>query len=137
MFSASGYVTMPVVIPANVAGVALLQLHMSAAIAVLDGRDPRDASVREQCIDCVSGDAEVGSDRDGTQGFIGRLTAKVGGRGVQFVSERLARQIGRTAGRSVRSLPLVGGVVSGFLDVRSTREVGRKAQRVFLTSTAP
>ncbi len=127
-----GYVTMPVTIPSNVAGVALLQLHMAAAIAVLGGRNPQDAAVRARCIGCVLGDAEAASERDEAEGLLGRLAAKVGGRGVQFASEQLARRAGRVAGRSVRSLPLVGGAVAGLLDVRSTRAAGRLAQRVFL-----
>ncbi|MCH7639364.1 MAG: hypothetical protein IH855_07875, partial [Bacteroidetes bacterium] len=38
-----GWLSMPVTLPANLAGVALLQLHMAASCAVLAGRDLDDA----------------------------------------------------------------------------------------------
>lgn len=138
-----GYVTMPVTVPTNVAGVLLLQFHLCAALAVLGGKDPQEASVRERSVGCVLGSHEEdgsrlgASDEDETQGLLSRLGTKLGERGVRLLGEQATRWIGRAAsqaGRGARSLPLLGGAVGGVADGYSTREVGRRAQRAFLSA---
>lgn len=141
-----GYLTMPVTIPSNLAGVTLLQLHLCAALAVLAGRDPHADDVRRQCIACVldapspseasseasSGEASRPEQDEEREGLLRRLAGKVGERGVRFAAEQVAGALTKSA----RSLPLVGGAVSGMADARSTQAVGRRARQAFLLAPA-
>lgn len=124
-----GYATMPFTVPANITGVALLQLHMCAAIALLDGRDLQDAGTREVCIDCVLDRLDHAPRRDEVEGVLERVGTKIAERGVRFVSEQAPQWLSRSG---ARSLPLVGGLVSGVADAYSTRRVGQEARRAFL-----
>lgn len=127
-----GYLTMPVTIPSNLAGIALLQLHLTAALAVLAGREPRDEAVRARCIACVLGtdcdDASPASGEDEREGLMQRLAEKLGERGLRFASEQVVRLVSN----GTRSLPLLGGAVGGVSDARSTWAVGQRARRAFL-----
>lgn len=127
-----GYVSMPVTVPANVAGVVLLQLHMSTAIAAVDGRDLRDAGTREVCIDCVLGNVGRTPRQDESDEFTSRFGAKLLQRGVRFASEQAPRLFSRSA----RSLPLLGGIIGGVADARETQQVARAARRAFLAKGA-
>ena len=140
-----GYLTMPVTIPSNLAGVALLQLHLCAALAVLAGRDPHSGDVRRRCIACVL-DAPSPSEasdnepsgvsqrerEEETEGLWRRLAGKLGERGVRFASEQVASVLSK----GTRSLPLLGGAVGGIADARSTQAVGQRARRAFLDRPA-
>lgn len=125
-----GYVSMPVTVPVNVAGVLLLQLHMAQALAIFYGRDPTDDEVKDGCIREILGagrppaGAREGEDGDG---LLRRTLSKLGERGIRFAGE----QAYRVMGRGTRSLPLLGGVVGGVHDARSTADVGRGLRDVF------
>jgi hypothetical protein len=116
-----GYLTMPVTLPANVIGLLLLHLHMSQALAILEGLDPADARVRRRCLRQTAGNS-VRADADG---LAQRAASKLSERGFRFFAE----QAPRLAGRSGRSMPLVGGIVGGLLDARSTGDLGARLQR--------
>lgn len=135
-FGITGLITVPVTVPANIASVALLQLHLCAALAVLHGRDPHDADVRAACIACVlrRSEAEHTGREETSQpaerekkSLLSRLTTKLLERGVRITAE----QAGRLASRGARSLPLVGGLVGGTSDAYATGEVGRAARAAF------
>jgi hypothetical protein len=128
-----GYVSMPVTIPANIAGVALLQLHMTASVATIYGHDVHDDATREACVRCVVENSEQTPERDEGHEFSSRIGSKLTERGIRFLSEQTTRLF-RTAGRA-RSLPLVGGLVGGVSDAYATRRVGRAARRAFLDTT--
>lgn len=150
-----GYLTMPVTIPSNVAGVMLIQFHMCAAIAALGGRDPHDATVRERAIQCVLNDntadqeapdppddkatSSTGKEGDAPEnevtGLLGRITTKLGERGIRFVGEQAtqwAYRAARQANRGSRSLPLFGGAIGAVTDGMETQSVGKRARRTFL-----
>jgi hypothetical protein len=150
-----GYITMPVTIPSNVAGVILIQFYMCATIAALAGRDPHDATVRERAIQCVLNDntadqeAPAPSDdkttssagREGeapeneVTGLIGRITTKLGERGMRFIGEQAtqwAYRAARQANHGSRSLPLFGGAIGAVTDGMETQSVGKRARRTFL-----
>ena len=143
-----GYLTMPVTIPSNLAGVTLLQLHLCATLAVLAGRDPHADDVRQRCIACVldapspsEASSEASSEEQASRpeqdeeraGLLRRLAGKVGERGVRFAMEQAVGVLTKSA----RSLPLVGGAVSGLADVRSTRAVGQRARQAFSLAPTP
>ena len=157
-----GYLTMPITVPSNVAGVLLIQFHMCATIAALNDRDPHDAAVREHAIQCVlnstdSDGAEESDDkitarteRESKQeasdverseteilGLLGRFTTKLGERGMRFIGEQAIRWAYRTArrtNRGSRSLPFLGGAIGAVTDGMDTQSVGKRARRVFSRS---
>src|SRR5690606_8313379 len=53
-----GFLTLPITLPANLVGVATLQLHLCAATAFMGGHDPYDAAVRIRAIACLVGDTD-------------------------------------------------------------------------------
>lgn len=121
-----------VTLPADVAGTAILQLHLCAAFAVLAGRNPADPATRDLCIDCVLGNTEREDEVDDAEEAATRFGLKLLERGARFGAEFA---LGRVAKNVARRLPIVGGVVGGASDVYSTRRVGLAAQRVFLGQT--
>ena len=141
-----GFLTLPITLPTNLAGVAMLQLHMTAAIAVLGGRNPDDAPTRDRCIDCLLGTYEDGAERDETQEVVDRSAVKVAERGIRFLAEqslRLASSGGKWVAKRVvtsrlprRGLPLLGGVIGGASDAFSTRTVTDAAKHTFLGPAA-
>jgi EcsC protein family len=134
-----GAVTLPVMIPANVTGLALLQCHLVAGIAHLRGYDLDDPRVRNAVLACLLGE-------DGVQLLIRRkrlpstpmalatspvydpqLDKRVG----TFVTAELVSRItGRRAALMVsRRVPLLGGGVGAVADGLWTYQVGSFAER--------
>lgn len=133
-----GYLSLPLTVPANVAGVFLLQLHMSQALALLHGLDPALEEVRDRCLrELVDvgrrpGGGESAARRRPADGVVDRVASKLGERAVRFLGEQAPRLVGRGG----RSLPLLGGVVGGFADARSTADAGLRLRRALRTGTA-
>ena len=123
-----GYFAMPLAVPSNLAGVAMLQLHLCATVAHLAGRDIEDPAVRRQCVACIVAQSEDDPDPDESRGVVMRVATKVAERGVRFAGEK-ALSVFRRSG--ARSLPLLGGFVGGYSDVQSTLLVSRRARQVF------
>jgi EcsC protein family len=134
-----GVVTLPVMIPANVTGLALLQCHLVAGIAHLRGYDLDDPRVRNAVLACMLGEELV-------EGLVRRkrlpstpmalatspvydplLDKRVG----TFVTAELVSKItGRRAALMVgRRVPLLGGGVGAVADGLSTYQVGSYAER--------
>lgn len=142
-----GFLTLPVTLPTNVVGVALIQLHLCASTAFLASLDPHDPAVRDRCIDCLTGaipGVEPGSEERGeTQEVVDRSAVKVAERGLRLIAEAavgMAEQAGKWgASRFVtrrlprRSLPVIGGVLGGVSDLYATRRVAAAARSTFLS----
>jgi hypothetical protein len=134
-----GAVTLPVMIPANVTGLALLQCHLVAGIAHLRGYDLDDPRVRNAVLACLLGE-------DGVHNLIRRkrmpstpmaiatspmydpqLDKRIG---TIVTAELWAKITGRRAAIMVgRRVPLLGGGVGAFADGFSTYQVGSYAER--------
>lgn len=134
-----GLVAMPVTIPVNISGLALLQCRMVAGIAHLRGYDLEDPRVRNAILATVLG-------KDSVEKLVKRkklpappmalATAPVHHPALdpvvanEVASELIARVAGKrlatTAGRRV---PVIGGVVGGGADALATWQVGRYASR--------
>jgi hypothetical protein len=134
-----GAVTLPVMIPANVTGLALLQCHLVAGIAHLRGYDLDDPRVRNAVMACLLGE-------EGVHNLIRRkripstpmaiatspmydpqLDKRIG---TIVTAELWAKITGRRAALMVgRRLPLLGGGVGAFADGLSTYQVGSYAER--------
>lgn len=142
-----GVVTLAVTIPANVAGLAVLQCHMVATIAHLRGYDVYDARVRNAILACMLGEETVdylvkhGRLPSSPMGIatapahdpeLDRRTA------VEVTQELVAKVGGKRVVTAVgRRMPLIGGGVGAVSDGFSTWRVGRYADRALLSRRPP
>jgi len=139
-----GWLTLPITLPANIGGVALLQLHMAASVAALAGKQPSDGLVRSRVMECLIGaspNPEEGPVRDAEQETIDRIGLKLAEKGLNTALSLVGSAASwgaRTAAKSVirrrilRGVPLVGGVIGAFSDGFTTRQVARNALDMFL-----
>ena len=138
-----GLVTALVGLPVNLAGVAVVQIRMVAAIAHLRGYDIDDPRVRTAMTLCLLGEHGVKQliERDELPTTpLAIATAPVFDASLDaLVSEKvfgeMANRIGgrRAAVVLVRRVPLVGGGVSGVLDAWHTNSIGAYAKAQFVT----
>ena len=134
-----GFLMLPITLPANVTGVALLQLHMSAAFAVLGGEDPTSDATRDRCIACLLEKLDERGRNTEEEEVTTRTGIKLAERAVRFAAEQARRFAVKTAkGVALRRiagrLPLVGGVLGASSDAYVTVHVGDCARQTFLPS---
>ncbi|GAA1934090.1 EcsC family protein [Nocardioides marmoribigeumensis] len=142
-----GLTTAPATIPANIAGLALLQCRMVATIAHLRGYDLSDGRVRNAILLCVLGEDAV-KQLVRKRRIPGRpsvlvtapvhdpeLDALVAG---EVTSALISRVIGkRAAGTVIRRVPVAGGVWGASSDGWNTWQVGRYAARELMARRHP
>ncbi len=136
-----GWLTLPVVLPANLAGVALIQLHMAASVAALAGYDPNIPTVRDRVFGCLIGVAPSEDDRDAEQETFDRVGLKLAEKGLNLVITS-ATQAARWGAQKVvtsqvrkrllRGIPLVGGFIGALSDGYVTTQVARAARDTFI-----
>ncbi|TDE07929.1 EcsC family protein [Jiangella asiatica] len=137
-----GVVTMPVAVPANMAGIAVLHFRMAAAIAHLRGYDIADPRVRTAAMMTLLGKDGVeaalrGRDLPGrpfdVATGINEPDPAVVERTVAGVTSQLVARIGgkHATLAMVRRVPVLGGAVSAGVDAFSTYAIGRFADREF------
>lgn len=142
-----GFVLMPVTLPANLAGLAVLQVRMVAAVAHLRGYDIADPRVRAACLVAQLGQQDVqeavrakrlpGAPREIATGsaplppgLLDEVTAMVG-------QSLVTRVGGKHATLTLtRRVPVLGGAVSAGVDAFGTYTVGRYADREFTPRTS-
>jgi hypothetical protein len=133
-----GVMALPVTLPTNVAGLAAIQLRMSAAIAHLRGHDLSAPRVRVAAMATLLGEegvaeamAEGRLDRTPRDLAFGpplvddelraRLTATIG-------QQLLVRVTGKRATLTLaRGVPIIGGTVGAGMDAVHTWRIGRYA----------
>ena len=133
-----GLAALPVTLPANVAGVAVVQVRMVAAIAHLRGYDLDDNRVRTAMVMCLLGGEQVA--KRIVQGklptsplaiatapmFDPELDQRVS---EEVLTDLLARIGGKNLALSItRRVPLLGGGVGAVMDGVATHEIGRYAK---------
>ena len=140
--SVGGLVTLPVGLPANIAGLAVLHTRMIAAIAHLRGYDVEDRRVRAALTLTLLGEAEVLRllragrlpatplvvatapvfdpvlEREISERVMGSLAGRLGGKHVAVIV--------------VRRIPLVGGGVGAVVDGMLTSGLAGYARRQFV-----
>ena len=137
-----GLVTVAVMIPANVSGLALLQSRMIAGIAHLRGYDLADPRTRNAIMACMLGEERMLSlikkkKLPGTPMALATapvydphlatiLANEVAG---ELITKVAGIRLAVTVGRRV---PIVGGVVGGSADAYATWKVGRYVDRELL-----
>jgi hypothetical protein len=142
-----GLTTAPATIPANIAGLALLQCRMVAAIAHLRGYDLDDGRVRNAILLCVLGEDQVKTlvrkrKVPGRPSVL--VTAPVHDPGLdgliagEVTSTLVSRVLGKkAAGAVVRRIPLAGGVYGAGTDAFTTWQVGKFAAHELLPRRRP
>lgn len=131
-----GVVTLPVTIPANVAGMAVLQCHLAAGIAHLRGYDLQNRGARNAVLVCLldpSGRKELAKQ---TRTSVDPGDLVVAAPDPEFnvalaraVTAQFIAAVGglRLASFVTRRTPLVGGGVGAFGDRRTLQRIGREA----------
>ena len=142
-----GLTTAPATIPANIAGLALLQCRMVATIAHLRGYDLEDGRVRNAILLCVLGEDAVKAlvKKRRVPGRPSLLvTAPVhdpeldGLIAGEVTSALISRVLGKKAtGAVVRRVPVAGGVYGAGTDGWHTRQVGKYAASELLARARP
>ena len=135
-----GWITLPVVLPANMAAVASVQLHMAASIAALAGHDPRLPATRERVLTCLIGSGPSDPARDAEQETLDRFGLKLAERGLNLVVSSTvgaakwgAKKVaaGRIKRKLFRGIPLVGGFIGAASDGYVTMKVAEAAREEF------
>jgi hypothetical protein len=136
-----GILTLPVAIPANLAGVLYIQIRMIGAIAHLRGYDVRSDQVRTLAFACLAGSAALDILKDLgisigaqlTRQMIFRISGEVLKRINRAVGFRLVTKAGtRGVVNLVKVVPIAGGLVGGALDAAATKVIGQTAKQVFV-----
>jgi hypothetical protein len=117
--SAQGFVTniggvaaLPVAIPANITGVAIVQVRMVAAIAHLRGYDLNDNRVRTALVMCLMGGEQIAK-HIVAEDVLADLAARIGGKNVALAI--------------IKRVPLMGGGIGAIMDGIATYQIGRYA----------
>ena len=140
-----GLVTAAVMIPANIAGIALIQCREVAGIAHLRGYDLEDQRVRNAILACMLGEDAVKTlvrKKKLPSTPMGIATAPAYDPHLDSVianevtSELLTKVAGKRIATSVaRKVPVVGGLVGASVDAYATWQVGRYTDRELLPRT--
>ena len=151
--SAQGFVTnlggiaaVAIAVPANLAGVAVLQVRMVAAIAHLRGYDVNDNRVRTALVMCLLGGEQIAQrivegklptspmtvatapmfdpdlDRQVAEEVTSGLASRVGGRNMALVV--------------TKRVPLLGGGIGAVMDGYATHQIGKYAKSELLRRRA-
>lgn len=140
-----GLVAAAVAIPSNIAGLALIQCRLVAAIAHLRHYDLSDQRVRNAILACMLGEDSVTSlvkSRLLPSTPMGIATAPTHDPqldkvvAAEVTAELLTKVAGKRLASTVgRRVPLVGGVFGAGSDAYSTWQIGRYADRELLPRT--
>jgi uncharacterized protein (DUF697 family) len=136
--SLGGFAILPITLPANITGLAVLQARMVASIAYIHGYDLTDPRVRTAVTACLLGEETVEElVRRGNLPStpLALATAPVADPeldnrvATELGAALTARIGGKRLGISVtRRVPLLGGGVGAVVDAVSTHRIGRYAE---------
>ncbi|MET0448043.1 MAG: EcsC family protein [Aeromicrobium sp.] len=134
-----GLTTAALAVPANVAGVTVVQCHLVAGIAHLRGYDLEDPRVRNAILACMLGEdavADLVKAHRLPSSPMALATSPVHDPVLDATlsKEVTAELVGRTAGRRAvtligRRVPFLGGAVGGSSDAYATWQIGAYAAR--------
>lgn len=137
-----GLATATIAVPANIAGLALLQCRMIAGIAHLRGYDLDDPKVRNAILVCLLGEDEVeglikGKELPAPPMALATAPAHDANLDKVIAAAVATTLVARIAGKRVatqvgRRVPVVGGLVGAGADGYATWRVGRYADRELL-----
>ncbi len=140
-----GMFTLPIAIPANVAGVSALQIHMVQEIARARGYDLQSDQVKTLTIACLAGGAVLDVLKDVGIGVgikLGeRMVTQLAGPTMVRINQAVGVRLLTKAGSGgvanlAKFVPFMGGVMSGTVDGFATAGIGAVAKRVFVQHDA-
>ena len=140
-----GILTIPVSLPANLATVLYFQLRMIAGVAYMAGFDVHSGQVRSLTYMCLAGlmveqllkntGIKVGTRI--TKSVAAKLPAKVTASINQKVGYRLFTKFGNRSALSVgKAVPILGGMISGGIDMMETQMIAERAFNMFIGGEA-
>ncbi|RLV48039.1 hypothetical protein D9V37_18255 [Nocardioides mangrovicus] len=137
-----GLVTLAATIPANIAGLAILQCRMVAAVLHLRGYDLHDPRVHNAILATVLGEEAVlklikKRELPGTPMALATAPAHDPDLDKVVAAQVTAALVTRVAGKKVvttvgKRVPIMGGVIGAGTDAWATYQVGRYVRREFL-----
>lgn len=137
-----GLVTMTVTVPTNIAGLALIQCRMVAAIASLRGYDLEDKRTRNAILACLLGEERLlalikRKKLPGTPMALATAPVNDPQLSTVMANEVASELVTKVAGKRIattvgRRVPVVGGLVGAGSDGYSTWKIGRYVEREFL-----
>lgn len=137
-----GLVTMTVTVPTNIAGLALIQCRMVAAIASLRGYDLEDKRTRNAILACLLGEERLlalvkRKKLPGTPMALATAPVNDPQLSTVMANEVASELVTKVAGKRIattvgRRVPVVGGLVGAGSDGFSTWKIGRYVEREFL-----
>ncbi|MTD15238.1 hypothetical protein GIS00_14950 [Nakamurella sp. YIM 132087] len=134
-----GLVSVAIGIPANIAGIALLQCHLAAGILHLRGYALDQPGTRDAALLCLLSDDNLKALSKKLKRPVDAVTlASVGTDPVlgEAISRAVTAELIAAAGGKrlasfvARRIPLLGGAVGGIGDAWSTRRIGKTAARI-------
>ena len=143
--SAQGFVTnlggiaaLAIAVPANLAGVAVLQVRMVAAIAHLRGYDVNDNRVRTALVMCLLGGEQVAKRIVEGKLPTSPMTVATAPMFDPHLDQQVAEEVttglaSRVGGRNMalvvtRKVPLLGGGIGAVMDGYATHQIGKYAK---------
>ncbi len=136
-----GLITMPLMIPANIASVMYVQIRMIAAIAHMGGNDLNDDRVKTLVYTCLTGNAAIDIIKQAGIQIGKKLTTQA----IKNVSRELITKINQKVGFRLltkfgekgvinlgKAVPLAGGVIGGTTDFFTTNTIGEIARDTFI-----
>ena len=135
-----GVLTLPVAIPASLAGSLVIQARMVAAIAEIYGHDSKDDQVRTAILLCMLGNAmedvakQAGVRLGGKVAIVG--LEKIPGKVLIEINKRVGFRLLTKFGEKgvvnlAKLVPLAGGVIGGTFDGATCYMVGQAADAAF------
>lgn len=136
-----GILTIPVSLPANLVSVLYFQLRMIAGVAYMGGFDVHSPQVRALTYVCLAGltveqllkntGIKVGTRI--TKSVAAKLPTKLTASINQKVGYRLFTKFGNRSALSVgKAVPILGGIISGGIDLMETRIIAERAYNMFI-----
>lgn len=135
-----GLLTLPVAVPANAYASFAYQARLAAAVALVYGHDIRSPRVRALVGISLAGRRAV----EALKGVGVKAATALLERGAAQLAEKLAADVGAGVGMRIlgqgsqqlpglmlKSIPLAGAAVCGFIDWRYCRAVGRVSRAIF------
>lgn len=140
-----GAITIPVTLPTDLVTVWYVQLRMIATLAIMGGFDPKEDSVRTLAYICLTGssankilkEAGIQFANKAAMAAIKKIPGKILTSINQKVGFRFVTKFGTKGIVNLgKCVPVVGGIVSGGLDLVETKIIASKAYSTFIINSS-
>ncbi len=135
-----GLITLPVTVPANISSVLYVQMRMIACTACMAGLDVSSDQVQTMIYACLAGVSMVEVAKNVGIKFGVKLTTnlvkKIPGAVLVKINQKVGfRFLTKFGTKGVinigKTVPIIGGVISGGIDLVETKVIGNRAYKMF------